>query len=249
MMPDSVQAAAKVPLLELDEERNAIQRWQDHGDREALELLLRSHARQAWSMAARYTDNPVHLEDLAAEGILGLIRAADDFDRQQDVRFSTYAGWWVMNGVSSAATRIRSVIDVPVRAATDMRSGKLDENDHNIIAMAMQGVVALDAPVGDGTQSMLDALISADLTPEETAAAESLHEVQRRLIETAMSGLNEEEAEVIRRRRLQPVPETLEDVAAALDMTRDRLRQVERRAMTRLRRFLLDSGFHRTMLN
>ncbi len=249
MMPDSVQAAAKVPLLEIDEERNAIRRWQDHGDREALELLIRSHARQAWSMAARYTDNPVHLEDLAAEGILGLIRAADDFDLCQDVRFSTYAGWWVMNGVTTAAARIRSVIDVPVRAVTEMRGGRLDEVDTNVVAMAMTGIVALDAPMGDGTASMMDALISADLTPEETATAESLHEVQRRLIETAMSSLNDEEAEIIRRRKLQPVPESLEDVADAMDMSRDRLRQVERRAMTRLRRLLLDGGFHRAMLN
>ena len=249
MMPDSVQAAAKVPLLELDEERNAIRRWQDHGDREALELLIRSHARQAWSLASRYTDNPVHLEDLAAEGILGLIRAADDFDLCQDVRFSTYAAWWVMNGVTSAAARIRSVIDVPVRAVTDMRSGRMDEEDQAIVAMAMQGMVALDAPVGDGTHSLMDALVSADLTPEESSVAESMHQVQRRLIEQAMSGLNPEEAEVIRRRRLQAVPETLEDLADAMDMTRDRLRQVERRAMTRLRRFLLDNGFHRAMLN
>lgn len=148
MMPDSVQAAARIPLLELDEERNAIRRWQDHGDQEALELLIRSHARQAWSMAVRYTDNPVHQEDLAAEGVLGLIRAADNFDLGQDVRFSTYAGWWVMNGVTSAATRIRSVIDVPVRAVTEMRSGKMAEEDQSVITMAMQGIVALDAPMG-----------------------------------------------------------------------------------------------------
>ncbi|EAQ01994.1 RNA polymerase sigma-70 factor family protein [Pseudooceanicola batsensis HTCC2597] len=249
MMPNSIQAAAKIPLLDIDEERNAIRRWQDHGDREALTLLLRSHARQAWSMAARWTDNPVHLEDLAAEGVIGLIRAADNFDLGQDVRFSTYAAWWVMNGVSAAAARIRSVIDVPPRAVTEMRSGRLADEDNTVITMAMQGIVALDAPVGDGTHSLLDALVSSDLTPEETAAAESLHDVQRRLIAKAMSGLNAQEAEIIRRRRLQAVPETLEDLADAMNMTRDRLRQVERRAMTRLRRFLLDNGFQRAMLN
>jgi RNA polymerase sigma factor (sigma-70 family) len=151
--------------------------------------------------------------------------------------------------VTSAATRIRSVIDVPVRAVTEMRSGKMAEEDQSVITMAMQGIVALDAPMGDGTQSFMDALVSADLTPEETAAAESLHQVQRRLIESAMTGLNDEEAEVIRRRKLQPVPETLEELADAMEMSRDRLRQVERRAMTRLRRFLLDNGFHKAMLN
>ncbi|GGE50620.1 RNA polymerase sigma factor RpoD [Primorskyibacter flagellatus] len=242
MMPNTMRAAAQVPLLAADEERDAILRWQDHGDRVALELLLRSHARQAWSMAARRTDNPAHLEDLAAEGIIGLIRAADSFDRTQDVRFGTYAAWWVMNGISAASARIRTVIDVPPRVAGAQRRG---EEDH-IVRMALQGVVPLDARVGEGT--VMDVLVSADLTPEESAAAESQHAAQCHLIDRAMADLDADEAEVIRRRRLQAVPETLEDLAEAMNMTRDRLRQVERRAMQRLRRVLLENGFHRAML-
>ena len=249
MMPNSIHAAAKEPLLEFDEERDAIRRWQDHGDREALELLLRSHARLAWKAAARWTDNPSHLEDLAAEGIIGLIRAAENFDRAQEVRFSTYASWWVMNGISAAIARTRSVIDIPPRVYMDLRSGRLTDEEKANVLMAMQGIVQLDAPVGDGALSPLDALVSGDLTPEETVTAESLHAIQRHLIDQAMADLDSDEAEVIRRRKLQPVPETLEDLAAAMNVTRDRLRQIERRAMQRLRRVLLENGFHRAMLN
>ena len=110
MMSMSYQAAMREPLLELQQERGALAGWQDRGDRAALELLLRSHARQAWSQAARYTDNPVHLEDLAAEGMIGLMRAATNFDRAQEVRFSTYSAWWVMNGVSSALARMLCLV-------------------------------------------------------------------------------------------------------------------------------------------
>lgn len=249
MMPNSIRAAAQEPLLEFDQERDAIRRWQMNDDREALELLLRSHARLAWSMAARWTDNPAHQEDLAAEGIIGLIRAAENFDLAQDVRFSTYAGWWVMNGISAAMARTRSVIDIPPRVYSDMRSGKLTEEDQASVAMVLQGVVALDAPAGEGAVSPLDALVSTEMTPEETVAAESMLSVQRHLIDRAMAALDEDEAEVIRRRRLQPVPETLEDLAIAMNLTRDRLRQIERRAMMRLRRVLLENGFQRAMLN
>ena len=249
MMPNSIRAAAQEPLLEFDEERDAIRRWQLNDDREALELLLRSHARLAWSAAARWTDNPSHLEDLAAEGIIGLIRAADNFDLAMDVRFSTYAAWWVMNGISAALARTRSVIDIPPRVYTDLRSGKLTDEDKAIVTMAMQGIVALDAPTGEGTLSPLEALASSELNPEESVTAESMHAVQRHLIERAMADLDDDEAEVIRRRKLKPVPDTLEDMAQAMNMTRDRLRQIERRAMQRLRRVLLDNGFHRTMLN
>ena len=249
MMPINFQAAMKESLLEAPEEREAIRRWQVEGDRAALEVLLRSHARQAWSLASRWSDNPAHLEDLAAEGMIGLIRAADSFDLDQDVRFSTYAAWWVMNGISSAVARIKSVIDVPSRALVEMRSGKLTDEDHAMVQMAMQGIVALDAPVGDGTLSLLDALVSAERNPEEEAAAESLHLAQQDLIARALNVLNYDEAEVIRRRRLQAVPDSIDDVAEAMRMSRDKLRQVERRALTRLRRVLLENGFHRTMLN
>ena len=91
--------------------------------------------------------------------------------------------------------------------------------------------------------------MSDDMTPEEQATAQSLHAIQRKLLAEAIADLNEEEAEVIRRRKLQPVPDSLEDVAEAMRMTRDRLRQVEKRAMLRLRRVLLEAGFSRTMLN
>lgn len=243
------KAAMSEPLLGPEQERDAIRRWQADGDRDALEILIRSHARQAWSQATRWTDNPIHLEDLVAEGIIGLMRAADNFDLEQEVRFATYAGWWVMNGISSALARTKSVIDVPARAIVAMRSGAMSDEDSAIVKMAVQGIVALDAPVGDGSVSAMDILVSTELTPEEQATAESLHAIQRRLLDEALAGLNSEEAEVIRRRRLQPVPDSLEEAADAMCITRDRLRQVEKRAMLRLRRVLLEAGFSRAMLN
>lgn len=243
------KTAMAEPLLSSEQEREAIQRWQADGDRDALELLIRSHARQAWSLASRWSDNPIHTEDLVAEGIIGLMRAADNFDLEQDVRFGTYAGWWVMNGISSALGRTKSVIDVPARAIVAMRNGAMTDEDSAMVQMAVQGIIALDAPVGDGDWSAMDILVSDDMTPEEQATAQSLHAIQRKLLAEAIADLNEEEAEVIRRRKLQPVPDSLEDVAEAMRMTRDRLRQVEKRAMLRLRRVLLEAGFSRTMLN
>ena len=113
----SYQAAMRVPLLSFEQERAAIGGWQDRGDRKALELLVCAHARQAWALAARFTDNPTHLEDLAAEGMMGLLRAADSFDRSQDVRFSTYASWWIRSSIQDYVLRNWSIVRTGTTAA------------------------------------------------------------------------------------------------------------------------------------
>ncbi len=167
MMSMSYQAAMREPMLEAEQERDAICSWQDRGDRKALELLLRSHARQAWSQASRYTDNPVHLEDLAAEGMIGLLRAADNFDRAQPVRFSTYASWWVMNGVSGALARIKAVIDIPTRTYLDAQFGKLSDDERARVRMAAQGTVTIDVAKDEDDSGGFDTLVSEELGPED----------------------------------------------------------------------------------
>ena len=137
MMFITRQAAMSEPMLSVAQERDAVRNWQERGDRDALELLIRSHARQVYAQAARWTDNPSHREDLVAEGMIGLMRAADNFDLAQGVRFSTYASWWVLNGVSAALVRIKTVIDIPVRTYLDASGGRLGSEDQEIAQMAI----------------------------------------------------------------------------------------------------------------
>jgi len=249
MMSMSYHSAMREPLLSFEQERAAICGWQDRGDRAALEVLLRSHARQAWSHAARFTDNPVHLEDLAAEGVMGLLRAADSFDRAQDVRFATYAAWWVRNAVSSALSRIKAVIDIPSRTYLDAQMGKLSDEDVFIIQLATRGTLAIDTEQEEAGRDPAQLLVSSEPDPEEHASLESQRRMLLRLIDDALARMEPEEVAVIRRRRLAPEPETLAGIAADLGVTQDRLRQVERRAMMRLRRVLIDCGFSRNVLS
>ncbi len=248
MMSMSYQAAISEPLLDADRERAAICSWQDLGDRDALALLLRSHARQAWSQAARYTDNPVHMEDLAAEGMIGLMRAADNFDRTQEVRFGTYASWWVMNGIASSLARIKAVIDIPTRTYLDAQYGKLSEEERARVRLAVQGTVAIDVAAQDDDPPPRDVLIAEELGPEDLVGEASRNEAMARLLGDALEPLSDEEIAVIRRRRLKPVPDPFEAIAADLGVSTARLRQVEKRAMLRLRRNLVERGFTRSVL-
>ena len=246
-MATTLQAALKEPLLTIDLEREAIRRWQDEGDRHALELLLRSHARQAWSQALRFADDPIDLDDLVAEGMIGLMRAADSFDRKLDLRFSTYAAFWVMNGVYTALARIRTVIDMPVRTYLSARMGRLGGDDAGLSLLAMQGTVPFESSREGLTLS--EKLPCENITPAEEAEIRSVQSLLCRLLTEALAELDPVEQTIISRRRLAVDPECAHAVASDLEMSVQKLRQVEARALNRLRRNLLKRGFNRAMLN
>jgi len=250
MIPITYRAALNEPLLAVEQEREAIRKWQDEGDRTSLELLVRSHARQAYAQAKRWTDNPVHLEDLVAEGLIGLMRAADKFDRTLNVRFSTYSAWWVMTCISSALVQVKTVIDMPSRTYLDARMGRLKGDEHARAQLAIEGAVALEAPVGEGHgNSPADRLRSLEMTPEETATAASSAVALGRLMRSAMDDLSEQEREIITRRKLLVEPESVESISSEMGMSRDRFRQIETRALNRMRRSLVEKGFSREMLD
>lgn len=247
MMASMLQAAFSEPLLTVETERDAIRRWQDEGDRNALDLLVRSHARQVWSQARRFSSNPVDLDDLVAEGTVGLMRAADSFDRELNLRFSTYAAYWVMNGVFSALSRISTVIDMPVRTFRDARMGRLDDTDMGLSFLATQSVLPLDAE-GEGLP-LSERIPCHSITPAEMTELNSAQSFLSQLLGDAIAALDSTDQEIIRRRKLAAEPECVEKVAQDLGMSTQRLKQSETRALNRLRRNLLAHGFSRAMLH
>ncbi|PYE84365.1 sigma-70 family RNA polymerase sigma factor [Pseudoroseicyclus aestuarii] len=246
MIATSHRAALNEPMLAPDAERAAICAWQDHRDPRALELLLRSHARQAWSQAARWSDTPSQLEDLVAEGMIGLMRAADRFDRALEVRFSTYAAWSVMTCVTAAIARVKTVIDIPARTYIDARMGRLTGEEADLARLVLQEPIALDTPTSDGAPTPSERLASLELTPEERVTANSSAAALARLLNAAMEELSEEERVIITRHKLQG--EDRDAIAADLGITRARLRQLEGHALTVLQRRLIALGFTRAML-
>jgi len=226
-MAVSYAAAREAPLLDVEQERILIGRWQADRDRAALEALILSHARQVYACAMRMSSEAADREELIAEGMVGLIRAADRFDLAREVRFSTYAHWWIMSGVARALARLSSVVDMPARA---QREGHV-----------LKQAASLDVH-GDEAGGGVEAVHCPDPTPEERLIARSANDRLRRLIVEAMAELGEVEREIVLSRNLRQVPDTVDDLARRLGLSRDRLRQIERRAMTRLKYGLLSRG-------
>lgn len=246
------------PLISREEEVSLAQKIRD-GDQEALDTLVRSNLRFVVSVAKRYQNHGVSLSDLINEGNLGLIRAAHKFDETKGIKFISYAVWWIRQAILQALAEQGRIVRVPLnRAGTLHRIGKRAsallqelgrEATHAEIAEGMeiteeevaktmsisQGHVSLDAPMIPGEDNrLLDYLPdSVNPTPDEEmfgkALTQSVHE--------ALGGLKEREAKILKLYFGLDGQEamTLEEIGAALNITRERVRQIKEKALSRLR--------------
>jgi len=112
-----VRSAMKVPLLERDEELDLARRWHDKRDVRALHLLVEPHMRLVISIAARYRAYGLPQSDLVQEGNVGLMQAAERFDPEREVRFSTYASWWIRSAIQEYVLRNWSIVRTGTTAA------------------------------------------------------------------------------------------------------------------------------------
>ncbi|EPX84115.1 sigma-70 family RNA polymerase sigma factor [Salipiger mucosus] len=237
------------PLITVEQEKDAIRRWQESRDEDALVILLRSHARIAHSTANRYSNNPEHQRDLATEGMMGLMKAADKFDLEKGNRFATYANWWVLTFITSALPKVEAVIDISSRTFIDTKMDRVSGPDKHLAHMAVFGAINLDAPINDDEgMTAMDMLECPRMNPEESAVKTSENKYREDLLKECMGELTERERDIIIRRKLAQKPETLEEISQSLGVTRERVRQIESRGMSRLKRLLQGKNFSVSML-
>lgn len=227
-MTISYQAAREAPLLELEKERLLIRQWQQFGSKAALQELLIAHARMVHTLTRRMSRDQGDREELFSEGVLGLIRAADMFELGRNLRFSTYARWWVRNGVTRALTRLYSVVDMPLQG-----------HDHDAAALHAEPTKAYNPDI---ESEGMEAFESPDPTPEEQVIVLSSRALMRKCLVESMQKLGAVEREIVVARSLRSEPDSVEDLSRRLGISRDRLRQVERRALSKMKYELLSRG-------
>ena len=244
-------------LLTQGEERELARR-KDHGDEAAKRRLIECNLRLVMSITRNYTNAGVPLLDLIQEGNLGLIRAVEKFDYRLGYKLSTYATWWIRQAVTRALADQGRTIRLPVHVAEQVRRARRSRRqlaqklnrDPSIEEIAadsgftpervgelfelIEEPVSLETPVGDG-ESMV-----ADLIEDERSASPESNTADLARTEElagALTRLNPRMQHVLLRRfglDGQP-PQTLEEVGRDLGITRERVRQLETRALRELR--------------
>ncbi len=246
------------PLISREEEAELARRIRV-GDQEALDKLVRSNLRFVVSVAKKYQNQGVSLSDLINEGNLGLIRAAHKFDETKGIKFISYAVWWIRQAILQALAEQSRIVRVPLnRAGTLHRIGRRAnallqelgrEATHAEIAEGMdiseeevaktmsisQVHLSLDAPLTPGEDNrLLDYLADTiNPTPDEQTFEKALTDA----IVDSLASLKEREAKIL---RLyfgldEKEPMTLEEIGTMLGITRERVRQIKEKALSRLR--------------
>tara|TARA_Y100001934_G_scaffold248432_1_gene309025 strand:+ start:254 stop:1135 length:882 start_codon:yes stop_codon:yes gene_type:complete len=268
-----ISAAMDAPMLEREHEMDLGRRWRDHKDEKALHEMIESHIRLVVRIASKFKGYALPIGDLIQEGNTGLLEAANRFDPERNVRFSTYASWWIMAAMQEYIVRNSSIVRVGTTPAqkslffnlrkmrarlTDNSGSRMTEEDRRLIASELRVPLAavermeshfsrpdrsLNATVGESHSDELVNLLADDSPdPEQIVANIVDGETRAQWISDAMKHLTSREQEVIKSRFLGEEKTTLAEIGEMFGVTKERIRQIEGKALTKLRTALEDRG-------
>lgn len=263
-----IKAAMKAPYLAREEEHELALRWKTRHDQEALHRITMAHMRLVIAMASKFRNFGLSMSDLIQEGHVGLLEAAARFEPEREVRFSTYATWWIrasmqdyilrnwsiVRGGTSSAQKALFFNLRRLRARLAKGSDRLPSNQiYREVASALgvsQADVALmdsrlsgpdtslNAPLsneGEGSSDRMDFLVSDAPLPDEVVGETIDMERRSEWLHNALDTLSERELKIILERRLSEDGATLESLGASLGISKERVRQIESRALEKLK--------------
>jgi RNA polymerase sigma-32 factor len=271
-----IRESMSTALLSRERELWLARLWREGGDEAALHELVMAYMRLVISTAARFRNYGLPMSDLVQEGATGLMQAAARFEPEREVRFSTYAAWWIRSAMQDYILRNWSVVRTGTTAAQkalffnlrrlrakigDGSGGPLDEAGRAFIASELSvhtdEVEAMEMRLAGGDQSLnatisptgedewQDFLADERPTPEETVMFARDSRTRSIWLAQALAELTDREQIIIKERRLRDDARTLEELGRDLGISKERVRQIEHRALEKLKVSLLERSVER----
>lgn len=268
-----IRKALAEPMLAREDEQQLARNWREKHDERSLHRLVQSYARLVVSMAQKFKHYGLPIADLIQEGNIGLMHAANRFEADRDVRFSTYATWWIKSCMQDYVLRNWSIVRTGTTsahkslffnlrrlrariegAASGDNGGLTDFGRAQIatsLGVSLKDVETMESRLNGGDQS-LNASLSRDSedefgdfladtrpTPEDMVMEKKDTEFRTRWITQSLQNLSDREQKIIRDRHLKFEGATLEDLGREMGISKERVRQLESRAMDKLKQNLI----------
>lgn len=262
-----IRSSMSEPMLEKEHELDLARRWKNDQDERALHELIKSYTRLVISVASRFRNYGLPMGDLIQEGNIGLMEAANRFDPERDVRFSTYATWWIRSSIQDYVLRNWSIVRTGTTAAQkslffnmrrlrsqiESKAGQEGLGDEGRAEIAQTlgvkvsdvetmegrltgGDASLNATFGEDSDHDWQSMLSDDRpNPEEIVIGTKDARARSRWLNEALSDLSDREQTIIRERHLGDETVTLEELGKELGVSKERVRQLEQRAMEKLK--------------
>lgn len=253
-------------LLTKEDEVNYIRSWQLHRNKESINKIVSSHLRLVISLANKFKNYGLPINELVQEGNVGLMQAVDKFDLNRDVRFSTYASWWIKAAMQTFILKNWSIVRIGTTAAQKSLFFKLKtimtkiEKENNTsfndyhqrklaedIGIKFKDIEEMKGRLSGSDQSLnatfsenselevQDLLIDERASPEQNAILTKDTKTISNLINEALNKLPEREKKIIGARQLSENTITLQELGKDLGISKERVRQLENRALSKLK--------------
>lgn len=266
-----IKGAMAEKLLERQEEQDLARNWLENKDEKSLHTMIKAYTRLVVAMAHKFKHYGLPIGDLMQEGNIGLLEAANRFEPDRDIRFSTYASWWIRSMMQDYVLRNWSIVRTGTTAAQKslffnfrrLRSkleskegGALNDGSRHKIATELNvkysDVIEMEQRLNGGDHS-LNGFVGVDgdtefqdLMPDERPDPEQVvmfmkdRNTRNAWLATALQTLNDREQHIIKMRALSNEVVTLEALGKELGVSKERVRQLEARAMEKLKTSLID---------
>jgi RNA polymerase sigma-32 factor len=269
-----VSKAMKQPLLSLKDEKKITKLWSERKDVKSLHVLINSYEKLVISNAIKFRKFGLPFGDLLQEGNVGILKAAYKFDIKMDVRFSTYARWWIRSSMQEfvlknwaivriGSTAIQKLLFFQLsRLKIKIQNLSLENNSLNSIThkiakdlkikvsevekiseRLIKKDLLLDHSLNnnnnDDDRTPMDFLNDTSLKPDEITLNNEIHGNRKKVIKKSLQALNDREKHIILKRHLHHTPSTLEVIGKDLNISKERVRQLESRAFLKLKQRIL----------
>jgi len=271
-MKPFIKKAMSIPLLEEQREKTLAKKWLTKKDEAALHELIQSHIRLVIAFAVKYKNYGLNLSDLIQEGNIGLMKAAERFETEKEVRFSTYASWWIRASIQDFVLKNWSLVRIATTSKQkslffslrklkqkihQTEHGSIDYNTAQGIAhdlsISTADVIKMDARISqndsslnhkiseDGENEFLELIEDEDARPDDKIFNKNDDTFKKEVISDALKQLDSREVKIIKERHLTDKSKTLDILGQELKISKERVRQIEKSAMIKMKLFISKS--------